>query len=54
MEHNNQYVFGDNDIVRTDQNALLFIMHKPLASAPSLVATSAVWLRDTSLGKVSC
>ena len=54
MEYNNQYVFGDNVIVRTDQKALLFIMQKPLVSAPSLVATSAVWLRDTSLGKVSC
>ena len=54
MEHNHQYVFDKNVILRTDQKAPVFITQRPLVSAPSLVATSAVLLRDTSLGKVCC
>ena len=51
MEHNYQYVFGRKVILWTDPKALVFIMQKPLTSAlkrlECLIATSAVWLRDT-------
>ena len=44
MEHNHQYVFVKKVILQTDQRALVFIMPKPLASAPKklecLVTTS--------------
>ena len=45
-EHNHQYVFVKKVILRTDQKALVFIIQKPLASAPKklecLVTISAV------------
>ena len=46
MELNHQYLFVKKVILRTDQKALVFIMQRPLASAPKklecLVTTSAV------------